>query len=630
MRLLALAFGLLLALLSPALAQEEILSFDADVLVNVDGSVDVTETIIVRADLRDIRRGIFREIPTKLIDDDGRPMHAELDVHDVTRDGQAEPYEIEAIGEGYRRIRIGSADVMLRRGEHTYTIRYTMSRMARHFADHDEIFWNATGNFWAFPIRAASASVRLPEGTRVLDTTAYVGPRYSYDTAGVEIDRIRDGARFATERTLAPGEGLSVVVSFPTGVIVAPQGVSAAGNFLSDNRDVLVPLTALLAVLAYNVLAWSRVGRDPQKGTIIPLFHPPKGFSPALVHYVHNWGWKQSGWTAFTASVFDLGARGLVSIENFGKQLSFSATGKTATDLPAGEKLLLDYIDANGKITVNETTGPGLNTKRAEFVAAIERENRRVYFNNNVGHIMLGLFLGLVSLVAMVAFEVLDIEWLIAAIFAGGILGFATVAIKSLWKGKRISMFIFAVWVVIFAFNAGSALVDMFTQSDFDFAAITALSIVALTIIFAVLMRAPTVQGRKVMDQIDGFRMYMETAEKERLNMDKEPPMTVTRFEAVLPYAIALGVEKPWSHYFETELARNAVADAGSGYNPGWYAGQSFSSGGVSNTFGTIASGMSAAMIAAQPASSSSSGFSSSSSSGGSGGGGGGGGGGGW
>src|SRR5690606_28549434 len=109
--------------------------------------------------------------------------------------------------------------------------------------------------------------------------------------------------------------------------------------------------------------------------------------------------------------------------------------------------------------------------------------------------------------------------------------------------------------------------------------------------------RAPTVQGRRIMDQIEGFRMYLDTAEKERLNISGEPPMTITRFEAILPYAIALGVEKPWSEHFEGELARHAVPDAPSGtYRPRWYSGRDFSStsGGFSNAVTAAATGMSA------------------------------------
>src|SRR5690606_24325818 len=98
-------------------------------------------------------------------------------------------------------------------------------------------------------------------------------------------------------------------------------------------------------------------------------------------------------------------------------------------------------------------------------------------------------------------------------------------------------------------------------------------------------------------------------------------------FERILPYAIALGVEKPWSERFEAELARNAISDAQPGYQPAWYRGSwSTGSGGFSNAATTVASGMSAAMIAAQPVSSSSSGGGGGGFSGGGGGGGGGGG----
>jgi uncharacterized membrane protein len=154
-------------------------------------------------------------------------------------------------------------------------------------------------------------------------------------------------------------------------------------------------------------------------------------------------------------------------------------------------------------------------------------------------------------------------------------------------------------------------------------------------------MSAPTIQGRKVMDEIDGFKLYLDTAEKNRLNIVGEPPMSIERFERMLPYAIALGVEKPWTQHFEGELARNAVVGATAtgaaigAYIPLWYSGSSgFSANNISSTISTAAASMSAAMIAAQPVQASSSGFSSGGGGGGgggfSGGGGGGGGGGGW
>ena len=163
---LALAVVLPLAWVSTAGAEEVIRSYASDVRLAADGAVHVIETITVRAEGRSIRRGIFRDIPTVLVNDDGSKVYSNLTINAVKRGGKAEPYHTEGIENGLR-IYIGDADVMLRTpSDQIYTIDYTMTRMGRRFADHDELYWNATGNYWEFPIESAVAAITLPEGPR--------------------------------------------------------------------------------------------------------------------------------------------------------------------------------------------------------------------------------------------------------------------------------------------------------------------------------------------------------------------------------------------------------------------------------------------------------------------------------
>lgn len=216
----------LLAIL-PAKAEERILAFASDVTLQLNGSVAVTETIDVEAEGTKIRRGIFRDIPTLLRNADNSRLRSDLEVVGVTRDGSTEPYTVELIGNGFKRIRIGDPDVFLSTGPHRYTISYTMSRMARHFADHDELFWNATGNFWDFPIDTAVARVTLPAGAVISKLVGYTGAMGSTEQA-VTVTRQSDTeAIFRTTRSLQRGEGLSVAVAFPTGVLVADSGSTA-------------------------------------------------------------------------------------------------------------------------------------------------------------------------------------------------------------------------------------------------------------------------------------------------------------------------------------------------------------------------------------------------------------------
>jgi Predicted membrane protein len=632
--IIALLLGLFLVL--PVAAREEIRSFTADIVLDTDGTVFVTETLVVNAEGNEIRRGIYRDIPVVMLGSDGGKVRPDLEVTGVTRDGDQEMFRVERMG-NFQRIWIGNPDAFLDYGVHRYTIRYTMTRMARAFDDHDELYWNATGNYWIFPILEARANVTLPDGAVISNLAGYTGAVGSTEQA-VSIKRSSDTtAAFRASRALGAGEGMTIAVAFNKGVVAFPTGLAAFQQRLGDLREIILPVLAVLLAIAYNALAWFRVGRDPEKGTIIPLFHPPKGFSPPLVHYVHKWGFANSGWVALTSAIFDLGVRGLVTIDNAASKLRITTTGKQPDEpLSPGERVLFDYLGSRGTVVIDKTTGPELQKKRADFTRAIETENRSLWFRNNTGYAVLGFILALALLGGMVATDILSIEWLIGAavigIFAGVILG----AVGGMRQGLRFLPFIGVFWLSMFGINALGALVDGLGGFAVNTAAISAISIVAVTIVFAVLMRAPTLQGRKVMDQIDGLKLYIETAEKERLNMVGAPPMTVNRFERILPYAIALGVERPWSSHFEAELARHAVADAGDTYQPAWYHGGSpgsaaRSASNMTNAVSAAAASMTAAMVAAQPVQASSSGFSSGGGGGGSsGGGGGGGGGGGW
>src|SRR5690606_4254898 len=127
----------------------------------------------------------------------------------------------------------------------------------------------------------------------ISDLVGYTGPVGSTEQA-VTVTRNSDNtASFRADRPLRAGEGMSIAVSFQKGVLIAPEGLDALLLWLSDLREIILPILGVVLVLGYNVAAWSRVGRDPPKGTIIPLFHPPRDFSPALTHYVHYWGFRE-------------------------------------------------------------------------------------------------------------------------------------------------------------------------------------------------------------------------------------------------------------------------------------------------------------------------------------------------
>jgi len=147
-------------------------------------------------------------------------------------------------------------------------------------------------------------------------------------------------------------------------------------------------------------------------------------------------------------------------------------------------------------------------------------------------------------------------------------------------------------------------------------------AIIMLNTVFFYLIQAPTVVGRKRMDEIEGLKMFMEVAEKHRLNMLNPPDKTPQLFEQLLPYAIALNVENAWGRQFDSVLQQ---AMQNNEYRPTWYVGSGpFRAHTITNSLGSSLS--SSLRSSSTPPSSSSSGSGGGGSSGGGGGGGGGGG----
>ena len=150
-----------------------------------------------------------------------------------------------------------------------------------------------------------------------------------------------------------------------------------------------------------------------------------------------------------------------------------------------------------------------------------------------------------------------------------------------------------------------------------------------INLAFFHLMKAYTPAGRKLMDAIEGFRMYLDTAEEDRLSTVRKPEMTVELFERYLPYALALNLENRWAEQFSDVLSAAMLEDRE--YAPGWYHGHAGRDLRPDAFASNLGRSMSSAIASSTVAPGSRSGFSGGGGGGGSsGGGGGGGGGGGW
>ncbi|WP_300379897.1 DUF2207 domain-containing protein [Henriciella sp.] len=546
-----------------AAGEEAIKRYEAAIKVETDGDIVVKETISLTSEGREIRRGIFRDLP-RFFESEGDKLRYDYDVISVWRNGTREPYETMSEGNAFR-IRIGDAERLLPRGEHTYEIRYRVSNQVRYFEGYDELYWNVTGSYWSFPIRKAVALVQLPKGAGLVEQNAYTGRQGRSENA---YSFSRDGNLYTFETTqrLGPQEGLTISLAFEKGA-VDPPSLSDRSSLWWQRRGALVILgVSLLGVFVFLYRSWRLVGVDPPKGPVFARYEPPKGYSPAAVHHIYHRGFNKHD--ALIATLVNLGIKDVIEIDAREKKKTVLTPKQSGHEKLSGEEgVLVSKLLSGAPVTLGGEENEGFTSAYTKFRKRVSRRFGEPYFKWNLGYTLFAVGLSIVAVIWAVAHATSWSWWLM------GLIG----------------------------------------------------AIVLMNGIFMYLMPSPTPKGQKVRTAIEGFRLYMDKAEKLQLNAaepgsGEPPPMTKERYERFLPYAIALGVEKPWTKYFEKTLPREA-AD----YDPAWsHMGYGHAS--LASLNDSLVSNISSGVTSSMPQSSGSSGIGGGGFSGGGGGGGGGGG----
>ncbi len=632
----------LLCGMSLAAAEEVITRFHSDVVIAANGQITVTETITVRAEGQAIRRGIFRDFPTQYFGTWYTIKEVGFEVLSVHRNNQAEPHHTERLSNGIR-LYIGSGHRFIEPGIHTYQIQYQTDKQLGYFDTYDEFYWNVTGTGWQFPILHASIHIKLPHNdpTVVTDQQAWTGYQ-GQQLTHYQITNAADYLGFETTQPLAPNQGLTIGIQFPKGILDVPA-VDWLG-FISSN---LVWLLAVLVVLIYMVFylsAWLRHGRDPEKGVIMVRFYPPKNLSPAAVHYIDR---EQINDQTLTACLISLAVKGHLQITQLKKQYRLKKTD-AKTKLSTGEKAVKKHLfsSRSSKVTISKQYQSSVAAAKKQLDSTLKNEYQRQCFVDNSFYVWWAWVISLLCffLVTLTLYnQTLTVANLLVFIFGWGIVSLIVL-------GFMLTAPIFFGVILLIAL-AGSYLDLIELVRNNQPWLYFCLFLLGLNFLFGYLMRAPTPFGRHLKDQIDGLKLYMKAAEEQRLKLLNPPEKTSAHYEALLPYAVALGLENQWAEQFVTQLnTKDDQTSTTLNYQPGWFTAEHPSTTFTSSAMPRFSHGLSSTLRSAATIpsarkssssgsyssrssgsySSSSSSSSSSGSSGSSGGGGGGGGGGGW
>jgi uncharacterized membrane protein YgcG len=617
---------LLLAIPATAHADERILHYLSDVQIQKDSSIEVTETIDVRAEHDRINHGIYRDFPTRYRGRHGTQFHVGFTLEGATLDGAPVEASVDPHGNGVR-IKLGDPDSTVAAGEHRYAIRYRATREIGRFPNFDELYWNATGNAWIFSIDRATVRIRLPERVRFGQRAVYTGAQGSTASDAEVIEEKPGDITFQTTHALGSYEGLTVAVAFPKGLVAdAPSG-SRLIEALVDYGPPLLGLLSFLGLCAFYYVAWIRAGRNPRAGTIVPLFDPPDGLTPAAMRYVTEMGADNR---AFAAALVDMGVKGHIKIIDedggfFSSDTRIIERQPSETPLSEGEQEALDKLVQPGEqIEMKQKNHEKFSSAKKALTEILSTKYEGKLFKRNYGWAVAGLLifaaLFWLTCAAVAAATYGTVMWQIITVI--GIL----VVTALLWLafhdsiGGKCLLSLASVAAFGAAFFLGLPVLGAAFVSGWWLPIVLPVLAVPLVLSSFSWIAAPTPEGRKILDHIAGFKQYLSIAEGERLERMTPPADTPALFEKYLPFAIALAVENHWAKRFAGVLA---AAEMQSQQGFAWYSGSSSPWSNPSSFAASVGSSLSSAVGSASTAPGSGGGGSS-------GGGGGGGGGGGW
>ncbi len=489
--------------------QERITNFDVEVFVNKDRSITVTEFISVYASGNRIKRGITRNFPSHR-NLKGRRVKMNYEILKIEKDEAKEPYFAKHTDNDYT-LYIGREEVFLKPGIYEYMIQYRVPNQIGFYNDFDEIYWNAIGTDVSFLVEKGSCRITLPYNADVVQQAAYTG-RYGGKGEHFENTSTEKVLDYQLTKPLKPGEGFTVAIGFSKGIMEQP-------GLLERYGTLVVILLGLLFLLPYYLYTWWRYGQDPPTPASYAIYNAPDDLSSASINYISNEGYNKN---SLTASIIDLAIKGFVRIEQVEKSgMLFSSDSydlvrlkHANSSLPEEEAALLNALFAgSSRVSID-----GVYQSNVEKACRMHRSNLDAQHEafiskgNNSKFVVLPLFVSFV---------------------VGGI-AFFLFANNPYADGINMKfIFIFAIFAVIGL------------------------------ILYQYLIKKPTVEKLELKSRIKGFQMYLEMAEKDRLNLLNPPDMTPQLFEAALPFAYALGVEHQWSNLFQQILADSQ-------YRPNW------------------------------------------------------------
>lgn len=513
MRKLIFAF---LLLFIPSFAVAEISSIDNGYMENIsafgviasmsdNGEINVVEDITYDFGSNE-KHGIYRYIPVVYKGRTGSPRQ-KLNIISV-KNGEGKDIEYTTNDENSSQVvQIGNEDKLVT-GIYKYKIEYTLSRMISTGKDGDRFRWDAIGIGWNVPINNILITLNLSDEQlqNIEVTRCYIGSHGSTNLC--DFEEIDNQIRIS-EASISTNTGITIDTLFKSSTFPAPSKLELW--IWQSNWYYLLPFIAFTGFF----LLWFEKGRDPKgRGTIVPMYDAPKGITPFEASIILE---DMITKKALPAAIISLAIAGYIKIHR--KEVKIMFTHKPEYELELLKPLPESASTIDKKvIDMFFISRDRVNLKKLDdsFVELNQALHKKAYKE-----------------VTLKGYYVVN----------------PTIS--------RIIFFSVAVTLIVF----GILSAVYFLLGPLGYLCFLLPGIIGF--FFAFIMPVKTKAGAILKEDLLGLKMYIRTAEIDRIKFHNAPAKSPEKFEELLPYAIIFGLEKQWAGEF-----KNIYSQA-----PDWYDG---------------------------------------------------------
>lgn len=547
--------------------------YDIAVSVNENNTLDITESI--DAFFNTSKHGIIRYIPlkNKIVRLDGttasnRAMVDNLRVNETFS---------TSVSDGNKVIKIGDPDVTLT-GAKSYTINYTYQLGKDTGKEYDELYFNLIGDRWDTSISNVTFRVTMPKAFEPEMIGLSKGQFGSTDSTGISYQVNGTVITGSYDGILNAGEALTIRVQLPEGYFV--------------NTGIMVDLMTILAIafpilfVLITLFLWVRFGKDDHVVETVE-FYPPEGFNSAELGYLYKGSAETKDVISLLIYLANKGYLEISELEEhslFAKSKTFKLTklkeydgdneneriflsglfnvpkALNLSDIVSLFKTKNQPLQESPKENRSEVTSEDLSnsfyiTTNKILQNLNKKENKYIIFEKTSlgkGLYFIGMLFAIYAFITIppvVAYGGLP-SLLVGMLFPG--IGF-TVLFAMVFGKTKVAVKIFGlVWGLGFGGVPWATMVlPALLMSPLSLIAYVAgLVCVFIIVMFFKAMPKRTTYGNEILGKIKGFRTFLETAEKPKLEtlVMQDPAY----FYNILPYAYVLDVSDKWIEQFET------------------------------------------------------------------------------